>query len=103
MPRIWRYDVGLFSLGPDFRLVLVLNNNEEIYPIALGKPPFYSLGELRGALHEGGPWNSPGVLPKGAVMSVAAKGMLFEGSRSVQVFDTCRFVAYAVRDNETET
>lgn len=73
---------------------------EGVFPLASGTPPVYSLGELRQALQKAGLWNPPKFSPEGAAASVATKGVLLEGTRNNEVFNACRFAAYAGRDHE---
>lgn len=73
---------------------------EGVFPIAAGKPPVYSLGELRDGLKRAGLWNPPKFSPKSAMLTVATRGMILQGTRNIEVFDACRFAAYAGRDYE---
>lgn len=76
---------------------------EGTQPIAAGKPPVYSLGELRTALRDAGLWNPPKFSPKTAALSVATRGIIARGTRNTELFNVCRFAAYAGRDHEAET
>lgn len=71
---------------------------EGVYPIASGKPPVYSLGEIHQGLKRAGLWNPPKFSPEGATLTVATRGIIASGTRNNGVFDACRFAAYAGRD-----
>lgn len=72
---------------------------EGVYPIASGKPPVYSLGTLRKALQDAGLWVTPKFSHSDAAASVATTGVIAQGTRNVEVFNACRFAAYAGRDH----
>lgn len=67
--------------------------------IAAGTPPIYSLGTLRAGLKNAGLWNPPKFSPSDAAAAVATTGVIVQGTRNVEVFNACRFAAYAGRDH----